>query len=120
MNKDEAALVTPIFDNAMAQRLEIIREKHLMTQGMLSKDLGVSQSTLSQLEQGKLPVARRPFSMLRLIEVFGADDAKFILDGTNFHRYDAKRIHHKYILETYRKCGPGLKPATAPRRRPQW
>lgn len=88
-------ICTPIFDRDMGQRMRLIRMKRLMDQAQLGEKLGVHQTTISDLELGRFPVPKRPFSITQIKEVFKEDTA-FILFGRNPDRFSQANISGQF------------------------
>lgn len=95
-------LVTPIWDAAMGQRLATARMQRLWDQSELAEKLALNPTTLGQLEAGKLPVPRHPFSVSRLEEIFGPQTTKYILLNRYGATYDVARIRNKFIDTRFR------------------
>lgn len=80
-------LVTPIFTPEMGARLSVARMYRDMDQRDLAPLLGLNQATLSRLETGHTPVARRPFTLARLKKALGDPAVFFILRGTEERKF---------------------------------
>jgi transcriptional regulator with XRE-family HTH domain len=86
-------VTTPVWSKEMGQRLKLVRMKLLMDQFELSVKLDMPQSTLSNLENGR--VEHAAFTLGKLKEVFHKHTA-FILIGVNPERYHERMIHYRY------------------------
>lgn len=73
-----------------------MREKLLLDQEELGAKLGLPQSTVSDLELGRIAVPRFPFTVATLRQVFGLDTG-YILYGRNPERYSIGFIRQRYI-----------------------
>lgn len=89
-------LATPIFDAAMGERLMVARKMSLLTQGELAEKLALSQTTVTDLELGRLAVPRFPFTISRLREVF-PDQFNFILFAKGDKSVRRSEIHFRFL-----------------------
>jgi transcriptional regulator with XRE-family HTH domain len=83
-----ASISTPIFTAEMGDRMALARMKMLLDQRELGTRLGISQQQVSKLEQGKVRVLEKPFTLEQFLKVFGKSSS-FVLFGTgedNFPR----------------------------------
>lgn len=99
----------PIFDAERGNRLRYMRMKLLLDQRELAEKLGISASTLSDIEKGKLAVSRIPFTLSQFMDIFG-DLTSHILLGTGMERhsygYIAQKFQDHHMKHT-RKPGSG-------------
>jgi transcriptional regulator with XRE-family HTH domain len=96
-------VTTPVWTKDMGARLKLVRMKLLFDQFELSVKLDMPQSTLSNLENGR--VIHGPFTVAKLKEIFHKHTA-FILLGQAPERFNARVIHKNYWdfrLKTQRK-----------------
>lgn len=90
-------LVTPIFDVEMARRFALARMRRLWKQSEVCIELGLNKKTMAQMELGRLPTPRHPFSLSKLEKVFGPRATNYILLNYHAHEYDAWTIESKYM-----------------------
>ncbi len=95
--------LTPIWDKEMGERLTIARMKMHLDQTQLGEKLGVTQTTISKIETGRIGVSRKGITLAKLIEVFDAD-VDYILLGTNSDATPTAYIHRVY---SWKKKHPG-------------
>lgn len=93
---------TPIFDAATGRRLRMMRMKILMDQSELGEALGLSQKTISHLENGMLPISRVGPSVSKYREVFGTH-TDYVLLGTGAAQYNFDTIMSRF--DDRRKTG---------------
>lgn len=87
------AIVTPLWDFEMGQRLKLMRMMLHLDQTRLGDYLGVSQKTISDIENGRTRLA--PFSVGRLEGMFG-DRVGYILLNSSPERFSPTTIVTKY------------------------
>ena len=89
------AVLTPIWDKDMGHRLAMMRMKLGWDQAELGRQLGVSASTISDLELGRLVVPRAPFSFAKLMEVMPKMASHVVLGTGNYaDSYNAIRVRY--------------------------
>lgn len=108
--RDLYEVATPIFTKEMGDRMEIARMKLLKSQTEMAALLGIGQQTFSRLETGRQATCERPFTIAKMLEVFG-DSISFILLGTGEHRFNRSVIAKRYwdfkTAKQRRKRGTG-------------
>lgn len=92
------AVVTPLWDLEMGQRLRLMRMMLLLDQTALGNFLGLSQRRVSDIENGHMRLV--PVTIARLEAVFG-DRVGYILLNSAPERFSPTHIYTKY-LETKR------------------
>src|SRR6185503_8942239 len=95
-------VVTPIMDRHRGRRMEFMRKKLFLDQKQLGEKLGVNQQTISRLERGHISVARRPISLHKFYEVFGAL-TEHVLFGSGEFNYN--EINGLYWREKDKRKG---------------
>jgi transcriptional regulator with XRE-family HTH domain len=98
------SVCTPIFDKEMGERMKLMRMRLLIDQAELGERLGVSRSVISRLEKGHLRVPEAPFTLERLMEVFGKTTS-FLVYGTNPENFNPKYIASKYWSVINKRMG---------------
>lgn len=93
-------MITPIIDPAMGKRLQLARMSMDLDQSELAKDLGIAQSTLSKIEQGRSRGTRTCVPLSRWVVALG-EHARYVLTGWGAAAYDEMKIRRKYFFTRF-------------------